>query len=145
MLNRNRNAQLYAEGTSARKRRRDVRLASMSLARRGSLRASAAFALLAAVIFPTPAIANRQSEILRSRAADELYSLDRERAIETFQQAVAADPQDPGAYRGLASAYWMAITFKRGNMTIDDYLDGVTRSRRSPTPPPAEMAAAFNA
>jgi len=117
----------------------------MSLARRSTLRASAAFALLAAVIFPTPAIANRQSEILRSRAADELYSLDREGAIETFQQAVAADPQDPGAYRGLASAYWMAITFKRGNMTIDDYLDGVSRSHRSPTPPPPEMAAAFNA
>jgi tetratricopeptide (TPR) repeat protein len=74
----------------------------------------------------------------------ELYNLDREKAVETFRRAVAVDPQDGSAYRGLASAYWLSITFRRGNMTVDDYLGGVTRSRPSPTPPPPEIAAAFN-
>jgi tetratricopeptide (TPR) repeat protein len=74
----------------------------------------------------------------------ELYNLDREKAVETFRQAVAADPQDGGAYRGLASAYWLSITFRRGNMTVDDYLGAVSRSRPAPTPPPPEIVAAFN-
>ncbi len=100
--------------------------------------------LLAAVSFPAPAIANRESALLRARASEELYNLDRERAVETFKQAIAADPQDAGAYRGLASAYWLTITFRRGNMTVDDYLGGVSKSRSSSSPPPPEMAAAFN-
>jgi tetratricopeptide (TPR) repeat protein len=116
----------------------------MSLARRSPLRASAVIALLAAVTFPAPAIANRQSELLRSQAADELYDLNRDHAIEMFKQAITADPQDPGAYRGLASAYWLSITFRRGNMTIDDYLGGVNRSRTSAPPPPPDIASAFN-
>jgi tetratricopeptide (TPR) repeat protein len=75
----------------------------------------------------------------------ELYNLDREQAIKTFRQAIAVDPQDAGAYRGLAGAYWMSITFRRGTMTVDDYLGGgVTRSRSNETPPPPEFAAAFN-
>ena len=62
----------------------------MRLAKRSPLRASAVIALLAAVSVPAPAIASRESALLRSRAADELYDLDRERAIETFKEAIAA-------------------------------------------------------
>jgi tetratricopeptide (TPR) repeat protein len=74
----------------------------------------------------------------------ELYNLDREQAIESFRKAIATDPQDAGAYRGLAGAYWMSITFRRGTMTVDDYLGGVTRSRSNAAPPPPEISAAFN-
>src|SRR5947208_15672392 len=91
-----------------------------------------------------PAVANPQSDTLRARAANALYSLDHEQALATFRQAVAADPADSAAYRGLASALWLSITFRRGNMTVDDYLGGGVNRPTTPTvPPPPEAAAAF--
>jgi tetratricopeptide (TPR) repeat protein len=148
MLTRNRNAQLYAEGTSARKRREagssGVRSSSVSgLNAPRALRNSTVLAVLAALVLPAMATASGESITLRNRGTQELYNLDRERAVETFRQAVAADPQDATAYRGLASALWLSITFRRGNMTVDDYLGGVSR-RSTPQPPPPEVAAAFN-
>jgi len=103
-----------------------------------------ATALILLVLAAAPAAGNSASEALRRRGAGEIYSLDRDRAIESFKQAVAADPQDAAAYRGLASALWLSITFRRGNMTVDDYLGGVSRARTPAPPPPADIAAAFN-
>src|SRR4051812_6293731 len=102
--------------------------------------ACAAALLLAA----SAARANSASEALRARATGELYNLDREASLSSYREAVAADPQDAAAYRGLASALWLSITFRRGNMTVDDYLGGVARSKTPFPPPPAETAAAFN-
>jgi len=90
-----------------------------------------------------PALANRESDALRARGALETYNMDRDRAIDTYRQAVAADPEDAAAYRGLASALWLSITFRRGNMTIDDYIGRVSRTKTPPVPPPPEAAAAF--
>jgi tetratricopeptide (TPR) repeat protein len=91
-----------------------------------------------------PAAANPASAALRARASAELYNLDRDRAVESFREAVAADPHDAAAYRGLAGALWLSITFRRGNMTVDDYLGNVSRSRPSAAPPPADVVAQFN-
>ncbi len=99
---------------------------------------------LVAVGMPAGAFANRESAALRAQAAREIYNLDRDRARDTYQQAVAADPQDSAAYRGLATALWLSITFRRGNMTVDDYLGGVARSKTPFPPPPPETAAAFD-
>jgi tetratricopeptide (TPR) repeat protein len=93
---------------------------------------------------PAPARANRESTALCVRAAGESYNLDRERAIATYHQAIAADPQDARAYRGLASALWLSITFRRGNMTVDDYMGRAGKPTGTPVPPPPETAAAFN-
>jgi hypothetical protein len=61
-----------------------------------------------------------------------------------FRQAIAADPQDSGAYRGLATGLWLSITFRRGNMTVDDYLGRVNRpGAAAPAAPPADVAGAF--
>src|SRR5437762_1910199 len=79
-----------------------------------------------------------------SRGAAEIYNLDRDRAVESFRQAVAADRQDAAAYRGLASALWLSITFRRGNMTVDDYLGSVGRSRSTAPPPPPAVVTEFN-
>ena len=87
--------------------------------------------------------ANRESEALRARATNEFYNLDRDQALATYRQAVAADAQDAGAYRGLASALWLSITFRRGNMTVDDYVGRVSRPNTLFAPPPPETAAAF--
>jgi tetratricopeptide (TPR) repeat protein len=90
-----------------------------------------------------PALANPQSAALRTQAADQLYNLDRDEAMATFRRAVAADPSDAGAYRGLASALWLSVTFRRGNMTVDDYLGKIARPNGKMPPPPPETAAAF--
>jgi tetratricopeptide (TPR) repeat protein len=102
-----------------------------------------AIAAAAVLLAPAVAHANKESIALRARAADEFYNLDREEALATFKQAIAADAQDAGAYRGLASTLWVSITFHRGNMTVDDYLGRVTRPNTQMPPAPPETVAAF--
>jgi tetratricopeptide (TPR) repeat protein len=105
----------------------------------------AAVLLIAALARAQPLCANPASAALRVRAADQIYNLDRDAALETYRQAIAADPQDPAAYRGLATALWLSITFRRGNMTVDDYLGRVSKGNDGPAAPAApEVAAAFN-
>ncbi|MEO8259560.1 MAG: tetratricopeptide repeat protein [Acidobacteriota bacterium] len=105
--------------------------------------AAPALALVMIGLAARPAAANRESETLRARAAAANYSLDHDAALAAFRQAVAADPDDAAAHRGLASALWLSITYRRGNMTVDDYLGRVNRTSTPPPPPPAETAAAF--
>ena len=81
--------------------------------------------------------------MLKTRASAEFIRLDHQRAIATLRQAIAADPQDAGAYRGLASALWMSVTFTRGTLTVDSYLGKVSRDNIKLPPPPPEAAAAF--
>jgi tetratricopeptide (TPR) repeat protein len=104
------------------------------------LRAAAGAALLVAAA--SPARGNPESEALRSRAANHTYTLEHDLALATFRQAVAADPQDAGAYRGLASSLWLSITYRRGNMTVDDYLGRPNKPNASPLPNPSPEAVA---
>ncbi len=90
-----------------------------------------------------PARANPASEALRAKASQQVYNLDRDLALETFRQAVAADPKDAGAHRGVATTVWLNITFRRGSMTVDDYLGRDTRPNSTQPPPPPEFAAGF--
>ena len=91
-----------------------------------------------------PARGNPASEALRAKAASHTYNLEHDLALATFRQAVAADPQDAGAYRGLASSLWLSITFRRGNMTVDDYLGRPNKPNANPLPdPPPEAVAGF--
>src|SRR3990170_1354652 len=103
----------------------------------------AAALLVLASCCPGVARANRGSAALRARAAVELYNLDHDRALASFRDAVAADPQDPAAHRGLAIGLWLNISFRRGNMTVDDYLGGITRQSTAGVPAPPQAAAAF--
>ena len=131
------NAQLYAEGTSSRKRSAGPRgLQFLSVGR--------LFLIVSLLCAAASAAGNPASAALRARGSAEIYNLDRDRALESFKAAIAADPQDAGAYRGLAGALWLSITFRRGNMTVDDYLGNVTRARPGTAPPPPEIVAAFN-
>lgn len=118
------------------------RRGAASMPARLAIRGVAA-ALALALAVPT-AFANPESERLRLQALDEVYNLDRDRALETYRQAVAADGDDPAAQRGLATAYWLSITFRRGNMTVDDYLGKVSRPSTRFPPPAADVVEAFN-
>ena len=96
------------------------------------------------VAMAAPALGNPESVALRTRAAGHSYNLEHDLAQAAFRQAVTADPQDAGAYRGLASSLWLSITFRRGNMTVDDYLGRPNKPNNSPLPnPPAETVAEF--
>ncbi len=88
-------------------------------------------------------VANDRSAALRGRGATELLNLDRDEAIATYRAAIAADPDDGDAYRGLASALWMSVTFRRGTMTVDSYLGRVSRQNVKMPTPPQEVAAEF--
>jgi len=105
--------------------------------------ARVAVCLALLVSMPPAARANPASDALRARASTHLYDLDHAEALTEFRQAVAADPQDAAAYRGLATSLWLSITFTRGNMTVDDYIGRVTRPTGPPTPPPPQTSAAY--
>ncbi len=109
------------------------------------VRRSVGAALCAAVFaaLPLAASANPASEALRARASAHLYNLDHDEAMAGFRQAIAADPLDAAAYRGLATSLWLSITFTRGNMTVDDYIGRVTKPGGIAAPPPAQTAASY--
>jgi tetratricopeptide (TPR) repeat protein len=87
--------------------------------------------------------ANAASEALRAEASAHSYNLEHAEAMAAFKRAVAADPADAAAYRGLATTYWLSITFTRGNMTVDDYLGRPTKPNPALAPAPPETVAAF--
>src|SRR5918996_1383844 len=93
----------------------------------------------------TAASANPESDRLRAEASTYIYNLDHDRGIALFRRAVEVDPQDAAAYRGLAAGLWLNITMRRGNMTVDDYLGRLSKPKLLPTPPPPELASAFQA
>src|SRR4051794_36764666 len=106
--------------------------------------ARAAAAAMLIVAAAAPARGNPESEALRAKAANHTYNLEHDLAQAAFRQAVAADPADAGAYRGLASSLWLSITFRRGNMTVDDYLGRPNKPNANPLPnPPAEVVSGF--
>lgn len=106
-------------------------------------RAAAALLVISAAFAGSPASASPESRALGARAASDIYNLDREEGLALYKQAVAADPTDAAAYRGLASALWLSITFHRGNMTVDDYLGKVGHSDLKLPPPPPDVAQGF--
>ena len=81
--------------------------------------------------------ANPASETLRAKGANYIYNLDHDLALQSFREAAAADPQDAAAFRGIASSIWLGITFRRGNMLVDDYLGRSAKFNNTKLPPPA--------
>lgn len=104
---------------------------------------AAATLVVALLAAPLPLQANTESAVLAARGADHIFNLEHDAAIADYRRAVATDPQDAGALRGLAGALWLSITFKRGNMTVDDFIGSVSRRPVATTPPPPETVAQF--
>jgi tetratricopeptide (TPR) repeat protein len=99
---------------------------------------------MATAAMVTAAAGSPGSDALRARASTELYNLQQSRAGATYREAIAADPNDAAAYRGLAGTLWISIAFARGTMTVDSYLGRVSRDKVVLAPPPAEVTAEFN-
>jgi tetratricopeptide (TPR) repeat protein len=84
-----------------------------------------------------------QVDRLCERGYDLTYNLDFAEALAAFQEAVAAQPRDPMAYRGIATTTWLWILFQRGVVTVDDYMGHVTTGDQQLDQPPAAEAARF--
>jgi tetratricopeptide (TPR) repeat protein len=104
-----------------------------------------ALAICAAIAAARPAAANPESARLRARAYELALNLDYDEATRQMEAAVKADPNDPTAERGLAAIPWTLISFRRGTVTVDDYLGGITHQNVALREPPADLASRFNA
>jgi tetratricopeptide (TPR) repeat protein len=77
---------------------------------------------------------------LRARAFEHAYNLDYPAAVELFNQALAESPNDSATHRARAAAAWLHIIFRRGSITVDQYLGGASRSDVKLEKPPPEEA-----
>lgn len=84
-------------------------------------------------------------EATYARAYDLAYNLDHDEAIALLKQAAHASPNSTDANRHVAIVTWLNILFRRGSVTVDSYLGGVTRSGFKLPKPPADLDAGFKA
>ena len=98
----------------------------------------------ALLLVPSIALASPESEKLRARAFTHAYNLDYAEATRDMEAAVKADPRDIAAHRGLAVIPWLMISFRRGAVTVDDYLGSVSKQNIAMREPPPELAARFH-
>ena len=82
-------------------------------------------------------------DIAISEAFRAAYSLDLAAAADRMRAAVRAAPDDPRAYRTLATILWLNILFERGAVTIDHYIGGFGAGRFSLPPPSPALDAEF--
>lgn len=97
------------------------------------------------LVFPTLAFASPESAALRARAIVHTYNLDYDEATRDMTAAVKADPRDTAAQRGLAMIPWLMISFRRGAVTVDDYLGSISKQNVAMRQPPADLAERFQA
>jgi pentatricopeptide repeat protein len=91
---------------------------------------------------PTPA-PSKAAELV-DRSFEAAYNLDHDEAIALVRQAITAGPDDPDTHRALAAILWLNILFRRGAVTIDHYMGGVTKSIGSLPKPPVELTDEFH-
>jgi len=96
---------------------------------KGACAAGLAVLLAAAA---TPALANPDPKRSAPRREPHLQ-LEHDLALATFRRR-RGDPQIP-APTGARSSLWLSITFRRGNMNLDDYLGRRTKRTRIPCRP----------
>jgi Flp pilus assembly protein TadD len=89
------------------------------------------------VAAPSPTLA------ARTRALQSAYDLDYLDARAELLGALRDHPDDVPALRSLAAVVWLEILFRRGTVTVDDYLGPLSRQHVKVGDPPAELATEF--
>jgi tetratricopeptide (TPR) repeat protein len=97
----------------------------------------------ALLLVPALAGASPESAAVRARAIASAYNLDYDQATREMEAAVKADPRDAAARRGLAMIPWLMISFRRGAVTVDDYLGSISKQNVAMRQPPADLAQRF--
>jgi tetratricopeptide (TPR) repeat protein len=89
------------------------------------------------------AAATEDSRALRMRGYEAAYNLDYPQAVAFYDQAIALDPSNPAGYRARAAAVWLHIIFRRGSVTVDQYLGSVHRGDLTLAAPSKDDADVF--
>lgn len=76
-------------------------------------------------------------------AIEATYNLDFDVALTKARAVIASDPEDPGAYRAVATVLWMQMLFGRGGTYIDHYLGKATKKQFNVPKPAPELDAEF--
>ncbi len=110
---------------------------------------SAAIAALTAVLLTTASGEPRamvppqiQSPEL-AKSFDAAYELDFPEALAIARAEIAKHPEEPAAYRAVATVVWLQMLFARGGTFIDHYLGTVTQKQFHVPKPPPELEAEF--
>ncbi|MEX2272087.1 MAG: tetratricopeptide repeat protein [Vicinamibacterales bacterium] len=98
-------------------------------------------AFLLAVTAPAAA----QDPAVFARAYDLAYNLDHNEAMLLLKKAANEHPNSADANRHVAVVTWLNILFRRGSVTVDSYMGGLTRSGFKLPKPPADLDAGFKA
>jgi predicted Zn-dependent protease len=108
--------------------------------RRTFLAISSVIALTSAVL-----IARQPSELDRviTAAYQSAYNLDHDQAIQSARRAVQMASNESRAHRALAAMLWLEILFRRGALTVDNYLGGITKAQQNFPKPPADLDTEF--
>jgi hypothetical protein len=77
------------------------------------------------------------------RAFQAAYNLDLDESVTLARRAVAIGPDEPAARRALAAMLWLQVLYRRGSVTIDHYLGGVSKSDVAMPKPPADLDTEF--
>ena len=91
----------------------------------------------------SPGLSAQTPAELRRQAFQHAYNLDYPEALATFDKALALDPNDSATHRARATAVWLHIIFRRGSITVDQYLGGASRRDLKLEKPPAAEAETF--
>ena len=75
-----------------------------------------------------------QNNALRLSGQDLADNRDYERALETFQYVIEADPDDPAAYWLAANTLWMRLLSEQGAVIAEDYLRQAPAGRQKQLP-----------
>ena len=91
----------------------------------------------------SPGLSAQTPAELRRQAFQHAYNLDYPEAVAAFDKALALDPNDSATHRARATAVWLHIIFRRGSITVDQYLGGASRRDLKLEKPPAAEAETF--
>lgn len=91
-----------------------------------------------------PAAQPVSPDTLIARTYAAAYSLDYDEALDLARQVVAEQPDESRAHRTLAAILWLKILFLRGAVTVDYYMGGLSKSRRSTTKLPPDLQQEFD-
>jgi hypothetical protein len=80
----------------------------------------------------------------RAQAFQYAYNLDHEEAMALLDRAVASDPLSASTHRSVAAITWLDILFRRGTITVDDYLGQIAKPRVDLEKPPPALARRFH-